>query len=121
MMTDDNIDASNMVMFRLEATELKVRVLVQTGSGSENGYDVLNSLKVIIFFWRSFLLNYNTLTSISCPLNGLFPVQCVPVPQDAEKPFFLQLQFFYLSIISIAMLEKVPTTQGYRKDTPSPH
>jgi hypothetical protein len=50
MMTDDNIDASNMVMFRLEATELKVRVLVQTGSGSENGYDVLNSLKVIIFF-----------------------------------------------------------------------
>jgi hypothetical protein len=45
----------------------------------------------------------------------------IPMPQDAGTPLLLLLQFFYLYIFSIAVLENVPLTQGYRKEPRFPH
>jgi hypothetical protein len=43
----------------------------------------------------------------------------IPMPQDAGTPLLLILPIF--NLISIAVLEKVPPTQGYRKEPPLPH
>jgi hypothetical protein len=40
----------------------------------------------------------------------------IAVPQDAGSPLLLLLQIVNLYIISFAVLEKVPPTQGYRKE-----
>jgi hypothetical protein len=45
----------------------------------------------------------------------------LPMPQDAGKPLLSLLQIFNPNIISIAELENVPPTQGYRKELPFPH
>jgi hypothetical protein len=47
----------------------------------------------------------------------------IPMPQDAGTPLLLLLllQMFSPYIISIAVLENVPPTQGYRKEPPFPH
>jgi hypothetical protein len=42
----------------------------------------------------------------------------VPMPQDAGTPSLSLLHIFNLYIISIAVLENVPPTQGYRKESP---
>jgi hypothetical protein len=47
-------------------------------------------------------------TSLGSPLNAVLHVLRGPVPQDAEAPSLLLLNFFNLSIISIAVLENVP-------------
>jgi hypothetical protein len=44
-----------------------------------------------------------------------------PVPEDAGTALLLILQIFNLSIISIAVLEDVSSTQGFRKEPPFPH
>jgi hypothetical protein len=44
----------------------------------------------------------------------------IPVPQDAGTPSLALLQIFNRYIISIAVLENVPPTQGYRKEPPFP-
>jgi hypothetical protein len=36
----------------------------------------------------------------------------IPMPQDAGRPWLLLLQIFNLYIISTAVLENVPPTQG---------
>jgi hypothetical protein len=48
---------------------------------------------------------FEPLTSLSCPLNGVFHVLHGPVLQDAGKPLLLLLQIFNLSIISIAVVD----------------
>jgi hypothetical protein len=44
----------------------------------------------------------------------------IPRPQDAGIPLLLLVRIFNLYIILIAVLENVPPTQGYRKETPLP-
>jgi hypothetical protein len=41
----------------------------------------------------------------------------IPMPQDTGTPSLLQLQIFIVWIISV--LQNVPPTKGYRKETPS--
>jgi hypothetical protein len=65
-----------------------------------------------------YLLNTKPKTSLSYPLNAVFHILRGPMAQDEGTPLLLQLQFFNLSIISNAMLENVPLTQGYRKEPP---
>jgi hypothetical protein len=45
----------------------------------------------------------------------------IPVPQETGAPSLLLLQIFNPYIISIAVLENVPSTQGYRKEPPFAH
>jgi hypothetical protein len=42
----------------------------------------------------------------------------IPVPQDAGTSLLLLMQIFNPYIISIAVLENVPPTQGYIKERP---
>jgi hypothetical protein len=67
-----------------------------------------------------YLLNTEPFSSLGGPLNAVFHVHRGPVPQDAVTPLLFILQIFYLSIISIAVLEKVFLTQGYRKEQSFP-
>jgi hypothetical protein len=67
------------------------------------------------------LSNTEPLTSLSCPLNVVFHVIRGPVPQDAGTPLLSLLQMFNLFIDSIAVLENVSPSQGYRKETPFAH
>jgi hypothetical protein len=75
----------------------------------------------VLFLTHIYLTNTEPLTSLSCPLNGIFHVLGGPVPQDAGTPLLSLLQIFNLSIISIAVLENVSSIQGYRKEPPFPH
>jgi hypothetical protein len=70
---------------------------------------------------ETFFLSHVPFEYLSCLLNALYHVQCGPVPQDAGAPLLLLLQIFSLSIISIAVLENVNPTQGYRKEPSFPH
>jgi hypothetical protein len=45
----------------------------------------------------------------------------IPMPQDAGTPSLLLPKIVNLYIISIAVLENVPPTQGYRKEPPFTH
>jgi hypothetical protein len=45
----------------------------------------------------------------------------IPMPQDAGTPLLSLLQICNLYIISIAVLENMPPTQGYRKEPPFLH
>jgi hypothetical protein len=67
------------------------------------------------------LLNTEPLTGLDCSLIAVFHVLCEPVPQDAGTPLLSLLHIFNLSIISIAVLDNVYPTQGYRKEPPFPH
>jgi hypothetical protein len=72
-------------------------------------------LSKLPFSKRMYLSNTEPLTSLSCPLNAVFHALRGTVPRDAGTPLLLLLQIFNLSIISIAVLENVSPTQGYRK------
>jgi hypothetical protein len=76
------------------------------------------ALLTSFFFQRMYFSNTEPLTSLGCPLNAVFHVLRGPVPQDAETPPLSLLQIFHLYIISIAVLDIVPPTQGYRKEPP---
>jgi hypothetical protein len=65
-----------------------------------------------------YLLNTDPLTSLGCPLNAVFHVLRGLVPQDAETSLVVLLEIFNPCIISVAVLENVSPTQGYRKDLP---
>jgi hypothetical protein len=74
----------------------------------------------VLFFWvflTHVSFEYETINKLS-PLNVVFHVIRGPMPQNAGTPSLSQLQFFYLSIISIAVLENVSPTQGYSKEPP---
>jgi hypothetical protein len=81
-----------------------------------DGADECISEFFFCFFSRMYFSN-TELTSLSCPLNAVFHVLCGTVTQDAGTPSHLLLQIFNISIISIAVVEHVPLTQGYRKES----
>jgi hypothetical protein len=68
-----------------------------------------------------YLSNTEPFTSLDCLLNVVFHVLCGPMPQDVETRLLLPLQFFNLSLISIAVLENMSPTQGYIKEPPFPN
>jgi hypothetical protein len=69
-----------------------------------------------VVFYAMYLSNPEPLTSVSCPFNAVFHILCGPVPTDAGKLLLLLMQIFNPSIISIAVLENVSPTKGYRKE-----
>jgi hypothetical protein len=57
------------------------------------------------------LLNIEPLTCLGCPFNSVFNLLRGPGPQDAGTPSLSLLQFFNLSVISIAVLENITGLQ----------
>jgi hypothetical protein len=67
-------------------------------------------------FFSSTHVSFKTINKLK------FFFECgISMRQDAGAPLLLLLQMFNLYIISIAVFEKVPPTQGFRKEPPFQH
>jgi hypothetical protein len=83
-----------------------------------SGTQFTNIIIIIFFLLRMYpsILSFETINKLK-----LFFECGIPMPQEAGTPLLSILQIFNLCIISIAVLENVPPTQGYRKEPSFPH